>query len=446
MRFLDFFAGIGGFRRGMELEGHECAGFCEYDPFAAASYTSMHLLTARQRDKLGRMDKKKRQKEILKEEYRNGEWYEKDVRNVHFAGLPEDVQCWCFGSPCQDFSIAGSRSGLEGDRSSLIREIFRILEEAGEEDRPEWLIYENVKGMLSSNRGLDYLSILSEMDRLGYDAQWQTFNTAWFLPQNRERVYTVAHLRIRGGGEVFPYEGAAGENPIRLLGHKDGWRTTYQVFGRDGATGALMTCGGGGRVPHVALPFFCDETRGAGIRPSERSHALVARYYKGMTNRAAGSCVCLPVLTPDRGKKRQNGRRFKEDGDPAFTLTTQDCHGVALGVAGQAPPEEARTGLAEGRHDPLYVKMPGGFRAYAVWYEKYQSYIVVRRLTPKECFRLQGWEDKYFLRAAFVNSDSQLYKQAGNGVTVPVVQVIARRLKLLEQAALEEGRGAKGWN
>lgn len=172
MRFLDLFAGVGGFRRGMELAGHECVGFCEWDKFAAASYTSMHLITEEQRSRLAGMDLKARQKEILKEEYRNGEWYSADVRLIRSDNVPR-ADCWCFGAPCQDFSIAGQRKGLGGDRSSLVREVFRVLGELKEEDRPEWLIYENVKGMLSSNRGFDFLAILLELDELGYDIEWQ---------------------------------------------------------------------------------------------------------------------------------------------------------------------------------------------------------------------------------------------------------------------------------
>lgn len=166
MTFIDFFAGIGGFRRGMELAGHKCVGFCEWDKYAAASYISMHLITEEQRAYLATLDMKKRQKEILKDEYRNGEWYAADIRNVSARTMPV-ADCWCFGAPCQDFSVAGHRKGLDGDRSSLVREIFRLLEETREEDRPEWLIYENVKGMLSSNRGFDFLAILLEMERGG---------------------------------------------------------------------------------------------------------------------------------------------------------------------------------------------------------------------------------------------------------------------------------------
>ena len=111
MRFIDFFAGVGGFRRGLELSGHKCVGFCEWDKYATASYTSMHLITDKQHEYLSTLTMKQRQKEILKDEYRNGEWYSNDIRNVDARSLPT-ADCWCFGAPCQDFSIAGKRAGL----------------------------------------------------------------------------------------------------------------------------------------------------------------------------------------------------------------------------------------------------------------------------------------------------------------------------------------------
>ncbi len=199
MTFLDLFAGVGGFRRGLELAGHKCVGFCEWDKFATASYTSMHCITEEQRAYLATLDLKQRQKEILKEEYRNGEFYSNDVRLIGRGNVPR-ADIWTFGAPCQDFSVAGHRKGLEGDRSSLVREVFRAISELEEADRPTWLIYENVKGMLSSNRGYDFAAILLEMEQLGYDIEWEVFNTKNFgIPQNRERVYTVGHFGKRGG-------------------------------------------------------------------------------------------------------------------------------------------------------------------------------------------------------------------------------------------------------
>ena len=272
MTFIDFFAGVGGFRRGLELAGHRCVGFCEWDRFAAASYTSMHLITEEQREYLATLDLKKRQKEILKEEYRNGEWYSNDIRNVHADSLPL-ADIWCFGAPCQDFSVAGHRAGLEGDRSSLVREIFRILNEYEEEsDKPEWLIYENVKGMHSSNRGFDYLAILSEMDEGGYDAEWHTYNSKYYgVPQNRERIYTVGHLRSRGAAEIFSLEGANGEDCVQTIEQigrlpREGRDNPnrFRVYDPNGIGPTLGAMGGGNLEPYVPVLFGIDYNEGGG--------------------------------------------------------------------------------------------------------------------------------------------------------------------------------------
>ena len=152
MKFIDFFAGIGGFRRGMELAGHECVGFCEFDKFAVASYTSMHLITDTQRETLAGMPIKQRQKEILKDEYRNGEWYANDIRSVRADEIPS-ADCWCFGFPCQDISIAGKQEGFNGHRSSLFFAVTRLIRDTEEENRPKYLFIENVENLLSINGG-----------------------------------------------------------------------------------------------------------------------------------------------------------------------------------------------------------------------------------------------------------------------------------------------------
>ena len=138
--------------------------------------------------------------------------------------------------------------------------------------------------------------------------------------------------------------------------------------------------------------------------------------------------VAIQVLTPDRANKRQNGRRFKEDGEPSFTLTGQDRHGVAIGIPLTDEDAEALGNTED--HLGIFVQLAEDCIVYCVWYEPYDCYIAIRKLTPKECFRLQGWTDEYFERAQMVNSDSQLYKQAGNGVTVPVIAEIAKRMEV----------------
>lgn len=118
-----------------------------------------------------------------------------------------------------------------------------------------------------------------------------------------------------------------------------------------------------------------------------------------------------------------------------FTLTGQDRHGVGiepLGVLRNVRSDyrkEIANTLDTSCNQGIFVQVSEELTVYAVWYEKYQCYIAIRRLTPKECFRLQGWTDDYFEKAQFVNSDSQLYKQAGNGVTVNVIQAIAEKLR-----------------
>ena len=260
----------------------------------------------------------------------------------------------------------------------------------------------------------------------GEDAEWQVLKSKDFgVPQNRERCFIIGHLRGRSTAEIFPVERTDGENRVSIIGHKDGYRRNTQVFDQNGITETLDTAQDGGRGHHVALPCFIDLCN-SGTEITNIARCIQARYYKGAgTYKAQNSGVAIPVLTPDRVKKRQNGRRFKEDGEPMFTLTGQDRHGVAVEPLGRDVANTLDTGCNQG----IFVQVSEELTVYAVWYEKYQCYIAIRRLTPKECFRLQGWTDDYFEKAAFVNSDSQLYKQAGNGVTVNVIEAIAEQLR-----------------
>ena len=461
MKFIDFFAGIGGFRRGMELAGHECVGFCEFDKFATASYASMHLITEEQREVLNKMPLKQRQKEILKEEYRNGEWYANDIRRVYAGDIPK-ADCWCFGFPCQDISAAGKQLGFQGSRSSLFFRVMYLIGQLEEEDKPTYLFIENVKNLLSVNGGWDFARLLVEMEQNGYDAEWQVLNSKDFgVPQNRERVFIIGHLRGRSTAEVFPIEGVYGENSVHLIldGCINGRNSQRdRIYSENGLSPTIATKPGGNTEPKVAIQCFVDLSYKKS-KLTDTARCLQARYAKGPSMHEAetsgvaikiigqinssqdgqihsvdgiAKChsaghnnspkIAVPVLTPDRTEKRQNGRRFKENGEPMFTLTGQDRHGVGVAVeVVHMERSESETGI--------YVKFPNGVICYAVWCEKYQCYIAIRKLTPKEFFRLQGWADDYFEKSAFVNSDSQLYKQAGNGVTVNVIYEIAKRLK-----------------
>lgn len=492
MKFIDWFAGIGGFRRGMELAGNECVGFCEFDKFATASYISMHLLTDEQRKKLDELPQKKRQKEILKDEYRNGEWYANDVRRVCADDIPK-ADCWCFGFPCQDISVAGKQLGFQGNRSSLFFRVMYLIGQLKEEDRPTYLFIENVKNLLSVNGGWDFARLLIEMEQGGYDAEWQVLNSKDFgVPQNRERCFIVGHLRGRSSSKVFPVERADGENSVslNLFGCLNGRNSQRdRVYSSEGLAPTISAKPGGNKEPKVPIIF---DTSYIGQDGKVREYegicpTLTSRDYKeprsvgvvcnvnpsgkGMngnvydsngvspsltTNKGEGNKISIPVLTPDRAEKRQNGRRFKDDGEPMFTLTGQDRHGIAVEVkeATKQGYTECRVGIdsvnlavpgSATRRDRvghgvantldtscnqgIFVKVSDELIVYAIWYEKYQCYIAIRKLTPKECFRLQGWTDDYFEKAQFVNSDSQLYKQAGNGVTVNVIEAIAEKLR-----------------
>jgi DNA (cytosine-5)-methyltransferase 1 len=460
MKFIDFFAGIGGFRRGMELAGHECVGFCEFDKFATASYISMHLLTEEQRKTLEDIPIKKRQKEILKEEYRNGEWYANDIRRVYAGDIPK-ADCWCFGFPCQDISVAGKQAGFQGNRSSLFFRVMYLVGQLKEEDKPTYLFIENVKNLLSVNGGWDFARLLIEMEQWGYDAEWQVLNSKDFgVPQNRERCFIVGHLRGRSTTKVFPIEGTDGKNSVslNLFGCLNGRNSQRdRVYSDNGLAPTISTKPGGNTEPKVSILF---DTSYIGQDGKARIYenicpTLTSRDYKeprsvgvvcnvnpsgkGMngnvydstglsptltTNKGEGNKIAIPVLTPDRAEKRQNGRRFKEDGEPMFTLTSQDRHGVAIEPTGFncVPNGTCNQGI--------FVQVSQELTVYAVWYEKYQCYIAIRKLTPRECFRLQGWSDDYFEKAQFVNSDSQLYKQAGNGVTVTVIEAMARKMNV----------------
>lgn len=376
LTFLDFFSGVGGFRHGLELAGMKCIGFCEKDKFARKSYEAMY-------------DTK-------------GEWFHDDITTIDPTRLPK-ADLWCAGSPCQNVSIAGKRAGLYGERSGLFFTFVELIKSQKEEDKPEWVLLENVKGLLSSGGGRDYLDYLSILDESGYDLEWQVFNSKDYgVPQNRERIYTIGHLRRKGRRQVLPISRESSSHLKQLVGGMQ----SYRVYDPSGIATTLV--GEGGGLGAKTGLYLIDQSL-TEPKLTEEARCITARYTAGATKRTAmnsGVLEVQPILT--QGIKVRNGTKqgyqLAEIGDS-----------VDLSYPSSLT-RRARVGRGIAHNLSCSCQMGA-----VVWNGRV---VKIRQLTPKECFRLQGFSDDLFEKAKAVNSDAQLYKQAGNGVTVPVVYAI----------------------
>lgn len=376
LTYLDFFSGVGGFRHGLELAGMKCVGFCEKDKFARKSYEAMY-------------DTK-------------GEWFHDDITTIDSTRIPK-ADLWCAGSPCQNVSIAGKRAGLYGERSGLFFTFVELIKSQKEEDKPEWVLLENVKGLLSSGGGRDYLDYLSILDEAGYDLEWQVFNSKDYgVPQNRERIYTLGHLRRNGRRQVLPLSRESSSHLKQLVGGMQ----SYRVYDPSGIATTLV--GEGGGLGAKTGLYLIDQSL-TEPKLTEEARCITARYTAGATKRTAmnsGVLEVQPILT--QGIKVRNGTKqgyqLAEVGDS-----------VDLSYPSSLT-RRARVGRGIAHNLSCSCQMGA-----VVWNGRV---VKIRRLTPKECFRLQGFSDDLFEKAKAVNSDAQLYKQAGNGVTVPVVYAI----------------------
>ena len=443
MKFIDMFAGIGGFRSGLEKAGHECAGYIEWDKYARKSYQAIYNT--------------------------EGEFTAHDIREVKGIELP-DVDLWTFGSPCQDISIAGKQKGLvNGERSSMFFEVIRLLKEriGGEKKVPAYLIMENVKALLSSNCGRDFARVLIEMDKVGYDAEWCVFDSAEVVPQHRERVYIVGHLRGAGTREVFPITRKSSETSKTKIVYEPSinapkhqgevvlspkgcaptltatdYKRPYKVavkqvgniiestsfggnpqrgriYSANGLSPTLNTAQGGGLEPKVLIerPQRASQTKvllgkykrneyGKAIRKAYESGKIKVhrKDLKKFSLEKSDVSNTLTTVQNDNligmvktHKIKIDSRRFKENGKPTFLVNVDDRNGVML---------------------------------------KNGDVVAIRKLTPRECWRLQGFSDEQFEKAKKAGiSDTQLYKQAGNAVTVDVIEQIGKRLVLEDDEA-----------
>ena len=406
IKYLDMYSGIGGFRSALDaLGGFECVGFCEIDPYAKRAYETLY-------------DTK-------------GERYFEDARNIDPDDLP-DIDLICAGFPCQSFSIAGKQRGFDDTRGTLFFEVARIAAAK----RPALLFLENVRNLLSHDKGRTFETILEVLDDIGYDVSWMVLNSANFgVPQSRNRVFITGFLRGRCAGEIFAFSQT---NPKTLEQRLPG-REGNRVYAADGLAITQTSSAGGfaGRTGLYVIP----------IKSKTKS----------------GYQLALPYDSIDTAYADMNSRRGRVGAELAHTLTTSSTQAVYLIDMNESPKltELARcitarqdSGISKRKAEhsgvlvivkevtPDEIKELNGIKAEESNTDKTVGLLIlsneeghqfigyIRKLTPRECWRLQGFTDAQFDKVKAVGiSDSQLYKMAGNAVTVPAVFAVARELK-----------------
>src|SRR3990167_8875252 len=371
MKHFSMFSGVEGIGMGLPPEW-ELVGLSEWDKYAS---------------------------QVLKYHYPNVKNHG-DCTKINWSEIP-DFDLLTGGSPCQDFSIAGKRRGLKGTKSALAWEYIRCLRAK----QPRYFIWENVRGVMSSRGGWDFANLLCAFSESGYSLWWQVLNAKDFgVPQNRERIFVIG-FREGSPKEVFFEPKDSGQ--IEVLGTTKGEENTRigerdMVYGGGGLMGGLKATDY--KQPPQILNFVgavLSEKKWLNDgKENSRNFPQGNRVYgtdglsSTLSSQGGGQGAktgLYAVLTPNRINKRQNGRRMKTDGEPSFTLNTQDRQGVYDGVK-------------------------------------------VRKLMPIECERLMGWKDNWtkFGRTekgeVVEISDSQRYKMCGNGVVSNVVREIVKNL------------------
>ena len=426
IKFFDMFSGIGGFRAGLERAGgYACTGHCEIDKHADRAYRAVHNV-------------------------KESEVFYEDATTINPEEMPQ-FDLLCAGFPCQSFSIAGRRKGFDDQRGTLFFEIARV---AGKR-RPAYLLLENVPGLLSHDQGWTFTAILSTLSELGYHVEFQVLNSKDFgVPQSRKRLYIIGYLDPGCAGKVLPFLGTNPET-LKLLisGRQDS-----RVYDGGGLSKTLLARAGGPGGKTGLYAVGCDWKKGV-TGEIDSAYTLTASGYRGLNRRhtqnavleMGGKISVHAVLTPEKANVRQNGRRIKDKDEPMFTLTSQDRHGVLM------IREATRSGYKEASAgDSIDLGFAGQNTrrsrvgkniAHTLDTGCAQGVVTpqlrIRRLMPRECFRLQGFSEPQIDRLLSVDSDTQAYKQAGNAVTVNVVHAIALRLKAAHKAAVVAAVGRK---
>jgi len=406
IKFADVFSGIGGFRLGLEKasERFRCVYSIDNNKYANQVYI----------------------KRFGEENHHTG-----DIRGVDPRDIP-DFDLLCAGFPCQSFSVAGKRRGFQDTRGTLFFEISRIAEAK----KPAMLLLENVKGLLSNDRGQTFHTILRELGRLGYWAEWQVLNSKYFgVPQNRERVFIIGHLRNKSSRPIFPVT-EIGEDSTGTQEEARGEGSWFRDE-RDNASRSLGVGGSerGKNLITVQTAHLHPNRWGNWFKESEVSptidgagsvgivaNTISHRYYKD----GSENLIQIGDVFPSRGEA---GRVYAPSG---VSRTIKEGGGVGAKTGLYAVPDVANTVDQDGylrfgnrprdeRGKPQLI--PIGYRR-------------IRRLTPVECERLQGFPDgwtEYGVDPDGVRvkiSDTQRYKMLGNAVSVPVITFLGKQILL----------------
>jgi len=287
-------------------------------------------------------------------------WPDLNLGDIHDITNPPAVDVLCGGFPCQDYSVAGNREGLVGDRGALWWQFHRLIDEG----RPTWVVAENVPGLLSSRDGEDFATIIDSLTELGYGVVWGVLDAQWFgVAQRRRRVFIVGH----SGGRPRPEVLALSEG---VFGHPEPIRET------------------GDKPAHTVAAHAAK-----GGDPTTDNYVVFAQNQRDEVrdpNNLAGALAAEP------GMKQQTYVMRQREGKPG-------------GGKGPLLSEDRSLTLAANTNDQTLFQGT-----------------TVRRLTPLECERLQGFPDGWTDIEG--NSNAQRYRQMGNAVAVPVVEWIFRNI------------------
>lgn len=401
INLLDLFSGIGGFHLGLERAGFEINSYnSEIDKYAI---------------------------QVYKHNFKNSK-YVGSVTDVRGSELPR-INGITFGSPCQDFSLAGKRRGMSGERSSLILEAIRLIKEC----QPDFFIWENVKGTFSSNNRQDFAAILQAFTNIGgYRLEWQLLNTKWFLPQNRERVYLVGYIGDGSRGQIFPIGESSGkvDELQRQQGNTCTLTTRYEATGN----GSYIT----ERKQYAQIKTnnskgFETITEGDSLNYSNpNSKTRRGRVGKGVAQTLDTGCEQAVIgamrgRNPDNPSDRSKGAPLKQTLEVnsegvSNTLTRVQKDNYVLGYS------RDKKGKVVSRHKKDVANTIHSSSGTGNNTDQFVNSI--RKLTPIECERLQGFPDNWTqCGGERPISDTQRYKMCGNAVTVDVVNAVGERIK-----------------